>query len=419
MNQKKKMAIILASILALMLVGAAVASKIIASDPYRLPSVKYRPTETPVVTAEPTAEPTPEPTAEPTAEPTEEPVVEPTEVPVVEPTEEPVVEPTEEPVVEPTEVPVVEPTEEPVVEPTEEPVVEPTEEPVIEPTEEPVIEPTEEPIVEPTEEPVAEPTEEPVVEPTEEPVIEPTEEPAIEPTEEPVTEPTEEPVIEPTEEPAIEPTEEPVTEPTAEPTAEPVETPKPYDGPIAVGNAEVHAAPDADSPVVFTVPNGAAIKVFSTEGDWAKVEAHGFSGYLHRDHVRGVAFAQPAATPVPEQPENITENDLPDNARLLGVIQDKLSAERSVSVYVSYDGEYVTFGDTVTLYAVLHGYEDTVYTLQWQSSPDNASWADISGAVSASYAVTVTEANYTDYYRVAVTINGVIVADELLAEAAK
>ena len=311
MNQKKKMAIILASILALMLVGAAVASKIIASDPYRLPSVKHRPTETPVVTAEPTAELTAEPTAEP------------------------------------------------------------TEEPVVEPTEEPVIEPTEEPVTEPTEEPVTEPTEEPVIEPTEEPVIEPT------------------------------------------------ETPKPYDGPIAVGNAEVHAAPDADSPVVFTVPNGAAIKVFSTEGDWAKVEAHGFSGYLHRDHVRGVAFAQPAATPVPEQPENITENDLPDNARLLGVIQDKLSAERSVSVYVSYDGEYVTFGDTVTLYAVLHGYEDTVYTLQWQSSPDNASWADISGAVSASYAVTVTEANYTDYYRVAVTINGVIVADELLAEAAK
>ena len=311
MNQKKKMAIILASILALMLVGAAVASKIIASDPYRLPSVKHRPTETPVVTAEPTAELTAEPTAEP--------------------------------------------------------------------------------------------TEEPVVEPTEEPVVEPTEEPAIEPTEEPIVEPSEEPVI----------------EPTAEPTAEPTETPKPYDGPIAVGNAEVHAAPDANSPVVFTVPNGAAIKVFSTEGDWAKVEAHGFSGYLHRDHVRGVAFAQPAATPVPEQPENITENDLPDNARLLGVIQDKLSAERSVSVYASYDGEYVTFGDTVTLYAVLHGYEDTVYTLQWQSSPDNASWADISGAVDASYAVTVTEANYTDYYRVAVTINGVIVADELLAEAAK
>ena len=395
MNQKKKMAIILASILALMLVGAAVASKIIASDPYRLPSVKHRPTETPVVTAEPTAELT----AEPTAEPTEEPVVEPTEEPVIEPTEEPIVEPTDEPVIEPTEEPVVEPTEEPVVEPTEEPVTEPTEEPAIEPTEEPVIEPTEEPVAEPTEEPVVEPTEEPVVEPTEEPVVEPTEEPAIAPTEVPVIEPTEVPAI--------------------EPTAEPTETPKPYDGPIAVGNAEVHAAPDADSPVVFTVPNGAAIQVFSTEGDGAKVEAHGFSGYLHRDHVRGVAFAQPAATPVPEQPENITENDLPDNARLLGVIQDKLSAERSVSVYASYDGEYVTFGDTVTLYAVLHGYEDTVYTLQWQSSPDNASWADISGAVSASYAVTVTEANYTDYYRVAVTINGVIVADELLAEAAK
>ena len=291
MNQKKRLAIILVSILVLALVGAAVASRIVASAPYRLPAVHYRPTETP--------------------EPTAEPVV-------------------------------------------------------------------------------------------------------TEPTEEPVTEPTEEPVTEPNEEPVTEPTEEPVAEPTEEPVAEPTETPKPYDGPIAIGNADVHAAPDANSAVVFTAPNGAAIKVFSTEGDWAKVEVHGFSGYLHRDHVRGVAFAQPAATPAP-----ITENDLPDNVRLLGVIQDKLDAERSVSIYVSHDGQYITFGDTVTLYAVLHGYEDTVYTLQWQSGPDNASWADIPGAVSASYSVTVTEANYTDYYRVAVTINGVVVADELLTETAQ
>lgn len=307
MNQKKRLAIILVSILVLALVGAAVASRIVASAPYRLPAVHYRPTETP----------------EPTAEPV-------------------------------------------------------------------------------------------VTEPTEEPVAEPTEEPATEPTEEPATEPTEEPVAEPTEEPVAEPTEEPATEPTEEPVAEPTETLKPYDGPIAIGNADVHAAPDANSAVVFTAPNGAAIKVFSTEGDWAKVEVHGFSGYLHRDHVRGVAFAQPAATTAP-----ITENDLPDNVRLLGVIQDKLDAERSVSIYVSHDGQYITFGDTVTLYAVLHGYEDTVYTLQWQSGPDNASWADIPGAVSASYSVTVTEANYTDYYRVAVTINGVVVADELLSETAQ
>ena len=53
----------------------------------------------------------------------------------------------------------------------------------------------------------------------------------------------------------------------------------------------------------------------------------------------------------------------------------------------------------------------------WRDGDNNA--PVFSGAVSASYAVTVTEANYTDYYRVAVTINGVIVADELLAEAAK
>mgnify|MGYP004670089291 FL=1 len=44
MNQKKKMAIILICILALVLAGAAVASKIIASNAYRLPEIKYRPT---------------------------------------------------------------------------------------------------------------------------------------------------------------------------------------------------------------------------------------------------------------------------------------------------------------------------------------------------------------------------------------
>ena len=126
------------------------------------------------------------------------------------------------------------------------------------------------------------------------------------------------------------------------------------------------------------------------------------------------ATAEPEITAEPEVTVAPTAEAVPDDAKLVAVIQDKLNADRSVSVYLAYDGDYVTFGDRVTFYAVLNGYEDTVYALQWQSSHDNRTWSDISGADKATYTMNVTEENYTDYYRVAVTINGVVVADELL-----
>ncbi len=169
---------------------------------------------------------------------------------------------------------------------------------------------------------------------------------------------TKAPEAEEAEKPAAEPTAEPTTEPTAEPTVEPT--------------AEPAAEPTAEP----------------TE--------------------------EPTEEPAVEAAAEPAEEAVPDDAKLVAVIQDKLNADRSVSVYLAYDGDYVTFGDRVTFYAVLSGYEDTVYALQWQSSRDNRSWSDISGANRAAYALTVTEENYTDYYRVAVTINGVVVADELL-----
>lgn len=114
---------------------------------------------------------------------------------------------------------------------------------------------------------------------------------------------------------------------------------------------------------------------------------------------------------------NSTETELPANAKLMTVIEDELNAERSISVYAVYDGETLAFGDTVTLIAVLNGYENTTTTIQWQSSTDNASWSDINGADATTYTFTVTENNYRNFWRVAVTINGVIVADELVEEA--
>lgn len=191
----------------------------------------------------------------------------------------------------------------------------------------------------------------------------------------------------------------------------PVEAPRaevsaPVEVPHAEAAAPVEAAPEAAVEQASAHPTVEAAEATLEPAVEATVEA------TLEPTVEATAepeiTAEPAVTVEPE----VTA--VPDDAKLVAVIQDKLNANRSVSVYLAYDGDYVTFGDRVTFYAVLNGYEDTVYALQWQSSHDNRTWSDISGADKATYAMNVTEENYTDYYRVAVTINGVVVADELL-----
>ena len=105
--------------------------------------------------------------------------------------------------------------------------------------------------------------------------------------------------------------------------------------------------------------------------------------------------------------EEAAEEEIPEDAQLLTTVEDALNAERSVSIYVSYEGDTVSYGDEIELYAVLNGYEGTSYSLQWQVSEDNTNWANISGANGSEYDVTVSEDNAANYYRVAVTIDGV------------
>ena len=128
----------------------------------------------------------------------------------------------------------------------------------------------------------------------------------------------------------------------------------------------------------------------------------------------GEIVVEEAAAEEPAQPET---DELPANARLMAIIEDELSAERSISTYAVYDGDTLTFGDTVTLIAVLNGYDSLAYDLKWQSSPDNKAWTDVAGETAASYTFTITEENYTNYWRVAVTITGVVVPDDVVAAA--
>ncbi len=118
-----------------------------------------------------------------------------------------------------------------------------------------------------------------------------------------------------------------------------------------------------------------------------------------------------------EEPAKAETNELPANARLMAIVEDELNAERSVSMYAVYDGETLTFGDTVTLIAVLNGYDNLAYDLKWQSSPDDKAWTDVAGETAASYTFTITEENYTNYWRVAVTVTGVVVPDDVAAAA--
>lgn len=101
----------------------------------------------------------------------------------------------------------------------------------------------------------------------------------------------------------------------------------------------------------------------------------------------------------------IVTETLPAGSSMIASIYDQLDPERRIDIYVSHEGEELDFGVEATLTAVPKGYEAVSYTLQWQTSKDDVNWQDIPGATEAQYAVTVTEENYMDYWRVLVIID--------------
>ena len=114
----------------------------------------------------------------------------------------------------------------------------------------------------------------------------------------------------------------------------------------------------------------------------------------------------------------ISEDQLPYNAKLIAEILDETNEGRTISIYASYDGDELYFGDMVTLIAVLKGYDDCIFTAQWQQSKDDATWFDMVGENSLSCSFEVTEENYMDYWRIMIHISAVEIDDELLQSAA-
>ena len=101
----------------------------------------------------------------------------------------------------------------------------------------------------------------------------------------------------------------------------------------------------------------------------------------------------------------IVTQTLPAGSSAITSIYDKLDPQRRIDIYVYWGEEEPKLGMDATLTAVAKGYEQVVYTFQWQTSKDDANWTDIPGATDAQYTVTVTEENYMDYWRVLVIID--------------
>ena len=95
---------------------------------------------------------------------------------------------------------------------------------------------------------------------------------------------------------------------------------------------------------------------------------------------------------VPEETEETEELELPE--------------DRKVDVVISWDDPIPGIGSTAHLDAVLTGYEELEYTLQWVTSTDNENWEEIEGATGSRMDVVVTEENYENYWRVRVHVEG-------------
>lgn len=90
-------------------------------------------------------------------------------------------------------------------------------------------------------------------------------------------------------------------------------------------------------------------------------------------------------------------------------LEDLLDPNRSVSVYINYGQKaFASLGDTIQFIAVLKGYDNAVYNLQWQYSLDMENWVDYPDGTEKTLYVTLDETNCQNWWRVHVDVTDVI-----------
>lgn len=144
--------------------------------------------------------------------------------------------------------------------------------------------------------------------------------------------------------------------------------------------------PEGDGPTVTETEDGTVIDMGETaeepvEGEEANADKPEEDGELDEDFV------------LPEEgelPEEDAEPEIPE------------IDFSTLSVAISAESDVVELGGDMVLTAVLTGFEDLNYTLQWQFSTDNANWANVDGATGSTLRVQMNEENRDYFWRVSV-----------------
>ena len=144
--------------------------------------------------------------------------------------------------------------------------------------------------------------------------------------------------------------------------------------------------PEGDGPTVTETEDGTVIDMGETaeepvEGEEANADKIEEDGELDEDFV------------LPEEgelPEEDAEPEIPE------------IDFSTLSVAISAESDVVELGDDMVLTAVLTGFEDLNYTLQWQFSTDNANWANVDGATGSTLRMQMNEENRDYFWRVSV-----------------
>ena len=144
--------------------------------------------------------------------------------------------------------------------------------------------------------------------------------------------------------------------------------------------------PEGDGPTVTETEDGTVIDMGETaeepvEGEDANAEKLEEDGELDED------FTLPEEG---ELPEEDAEPEIPE------------IDFSTLSVAISAESDVVELGGDMVLTAILTGFEDLNYTLQWQFSTDNANWANVDGATGSTLRVQMNEENRDYFWRVSV-----------------
>lgn len=113
------------------------------------------------------------------------------------------------------------------------------------------------------------------------------------------------------------------------------------------------------------------------------------------------------ATEEEAAPESV---ELPEDATKIHTLQDALNPDRSIDIWVSFEGDVLCAGTNVTLFAVLNGYENLTYAMHWEMNTGSG-WTTVGELNRLTYSFVLNEQLYNAEWRVVVDITAGEIAE--------